>query len=130
MSVEYYKSTSKTSKNNKNLTKFEKTNKIIPIDMKIIEKFQPDTINFETPEDFKEYLSENLEGLKEMTTQKLNKQFCINGYRITKIKGEISLRKIIDSNTNDSEFIDANAIFEMLNNLNTKIDKLISALHQ
>jgi hypothetical protein len=130
MSVEYYKSQSKTYKNNKNLIKFEKTNKIIPIDMKIIERFQPDTINFETPEDFKEYLSENLEGLKEMTTQKLNKQFCINGYRITKIKGEISLRKIIDSNTNDSEFIDANAIFEMLNNLNTKIDKLISALHQ
>jgi hypothetical protein len=129
MNVEHYKSISKTSKNNKNFTKSTKTNKTIPIDMKIIEKFQPDTINFETPEEFKEYLSENLEELKEMTTQKLNKQFCINGYRITKIKGAISLRKIIDSDINDSEFIDGNAIYEMLNNLNTKIDKLISVLH-
>ena len=135
MSIEYYKSPSKYTKNDKNPIKIMKTNKTEPINLKIIEKFSPTIISFETPEEFKEYLSENIEELKGWTTQKLNKQYHINGYQITKIKGEISLRKVNgthtnDDNDNDNDYIDANAIYELLNNLNTKIDKLINELHQ
>ena len=38
------------------------------------------------------------EKYKDMTTQKLNKLFNIPGYKITKIKGEICLRKIKQEN--------------------------------
>lgn len=131
MSVEYYKSSSKSTKNDKNLPKLMKNVKTEPINLKIIEKFSPTIISFETPEEFKEYLSENIEELKNWTTQKLNTQYHINGYRITKIKSEISLRKVNGTNTNvDNDYIDANAIYELLNNLNAKIDKLINVLHQ
>ncbi len=131
MSVEYYKSSSKSTKNDKNLPKLMKNVKTEPINLKIIEKFSPTIISFETPEEFKEYLSENIEELKNWTTQKLNTQYHINGYRITKIKSEISLRKVNGTNTNvDNDYIDANAIYELLNNLNTKFDKLINVLHQ
>ncbi|MPM57520.1 hypothetical protein SDC9_104342 [bioreactor metagenome] len=133
MSVEYYKSSSNSTKNDKNMPKLMKNVKTEPINLKIIEKFSPTIISFETPEEFKEYLSENIEELKNWTTQKLNTQYHINGYRITKIKGEISLRKVNGTNTNvdiDNDYIDANAIYELLNNLNTKIDKFINLLHQ
>ena len=71
-----------------NIVKFKKEQPQI----KTIEKFQPDVMEFESKEEFAEYLDKHREELEKETTQKLNKMFSINGYRITKIKGEISLR--------------------------------------
>ena len=71
-----------------NIVKFKKEQPQI----KTIEKFSPDVIEFESKEEFAEYLDKHREKLEKETTQKLNKMFSINGYRITKIKGEISLR--------------------------------------
>ena len=59
----------------------------------VIEKFSPNVIAFDTKEDFVEYLSEHKEDMDKMTTCKLNKMYHIPNYRITKIKGEISLKK-------------------------------------
>ena len=63
-------------------------------DVKIIEKYSPETINFDSKEEFIEYLAENKEKMDEMTTVKLNKTYKVDGYRITKLKGKISLRSI------------------------------------
>ena len=71
-----------------NIVKFKKEQPKI----KTIEKFQPDVMEFENKEEFAEYLERHREELEKETTQKLNKMFSIQGYRITKIKGEISLR--------------------------------------
>ena len=73
-------------------------NKIITLkkelpELKTIEPFQCDVINCETKEDFIEQLHSKLDEYNNMTTQKLNKIFRIPGYRVTKIKGEIGLRK-------------------------------------
>ena len=71
-----------------NIVKFKKEQPQI----KTIEKFQPDVMEFESKEEFAEYLDKHREELEKETTQKFNKMFSINGYRITKIKGEFSLR--------------------------------------
>ena len=71
-----------------NIVKFKKEQPQI----KTIEKFSPDVMEFENKEEFAEYLDKHREELDKETTQKLNKMFSIKGYRITKIKGEISLR--------------------------------------
>ena len=60
--------------------------------IKVIEKFTPDVINFETKEDFIEYLDKHREELDKLSTCKLNKLCKIKDYRITKIDGEISLK--------------------------------------
>ena len=67
-------------------------------DMKVIEPFQPEIIDCENKEDFSIIINSDPEKYKDMTTQKLNKLFNIPGYKITKIKGEICLRKIKQEN--------------------------------
>ena len=63
-------------------------------EIKVIEKFSPDVIEFETKEELIEYLQKNKEELSKITTHKLNKLYQTKGYRITKIKGELGLRKV------------------------------------
>lgn len=82
-----------------NLIKFKKD---LP-EMKIIEKFSPDVTVFETKEDFIEYFDKNKDELNKLTTQKLNKMFNINGYKITKLLGEVSLKKVQESKSHNSE---------------------------
>lgn len=52
---------------------------------------------FETPEDFDAYYQLNKDKFDHLTTHKLNKMFSIPGYRITKIKGVLSLKNIPQS---------------------------------
>jgi hypothetical protein len=56
---------------------------ITPI--RILERWQPETMTFERKEDFQKYLSEHLEELDELSTNKLNRMIRIPGYRITKL---------------------------------------------
>ena len=62
------------------------------VQIKVIERYAPDIINFETKEDFIEYLDKHREELNQLSTCKLNKLCKIKGYHITKLNGEISLR--------------------------------------
>ena len=48
---------------------------------------------FHTPEEFNIYYNKNKEEIDNTTTHKLNKLYRIDGYRITKIKGELMLKK-------------------------------------
>ena len=57
-----------------------------------LEKYSPEVIHFDTKEEFTDYLAENLDELNKLTTRKLNKAYSINGYRVTKLKGVISLK--------------------------------------
>ena len=62
--------------------------------MNLLEKYSPEMTIFETPKEFEQYLTEHKDELDAMTTIKLNRIYLIRGYRITKLKGVISLRKL------------------------------------
>ena len=86
--------------------------------LKIIEPYHPDVIQCENKEDFSTIINSDIEKYNGMTTHKLNKLFNVPGYRITKIKGEISLRKInSDKNTQED------------NHIQEQIDKIYDAFN-
>ena len=73
-------------------------NKVTGHDMvKIIEPIKHFIKEFNTPEEFNMWYKMNKEDMDELTTHKLNKMYHITGYRITKIKGELMLRKYDES---------------------------------
>ncbi len=76
----------------------ETSNRIIKLkkelNIKVIEPFTSDIIEFDNIEQFNDYINRDLEKYTSLTTQKLNKMFHVPGYRITKINKEIGLRKV------------------------------------
>ena len=54
-------------------------------DIKIIEPIKSGLNHFKTTDEFSIYYAKHKKEMNEMTTQKLNKLFKIEGYRITKI---------------------------------------------
>lgn len=48
---------------------------------------------FDTPNDFDSWYKSHKEEMDKLTTHKLNKMYHINGYRVTRIKGVLSLKK-------------------------------------
>ncbi len=67
------------------------------MDVKIIEPIKHFIKEFNTPEEFNMWYKMNSEDMDKLTTHKLNKLYHITGYRITKIKGELMLRKYDES---------------------------------
>ena len=63
------------------------------MDLKIIEPVQKYIKEFESPEEFNVFYAKNKDDVDSQTTHKLNKQYHIKGYVITKIKGELCLKK-------------------------------------
>ena len=94
-----------------------------PVDLKILERYSPEIITFDTPEEFTEYLTEHLEEMNATTTNKLNIKFKIRGYTITKIKGEICLKK--SKNTDETN---TDSIHQFTDKLDQIIDKLDTLL--
>lgn len=63
------------------------------MELKIIEPISKYLKEFNSPEEFNVFYSKNKEELDKLTTHKLNKMYHIIGYRITKIKNELMLKK-------------------------------------
>ena len=93
-----------------------------PIEIKVLEKYSPEVIECDSKEEFAEYLAENLAEMNKMTTQKLNKTYSIKGYRITKLKEKISLKK--DSSETKTE----TKIETEINEIKTMMRQLINLL--
>lgn len=101
-------------------------------ELKIIEPIQTNLINFKTTDEFNIYYNKHKKEMNDMTTQKLNKQYKIEGYRITKIGtrdingkrqiGNICLKKIYQSK-------DKNNYQEQIDEINERITKLTDALN-
>ena len=98
-----------------NIIKFKKQ---LP-EIKIIEKFSPDITEFENKEEFIEYLQSNKEDMDKLTTQKLNKMYHIKGYKITKLKGEICLKKCNTATEDKNESHDNTEINELKQEIQT-----------
>lgn len=73
------------------------------LNIKVIEPFTSDIIEFDNIEQFNDYINRDLEKYTSLTTQKLNKMFHVPGYRITKINKEIGLRKVDTRIAQESE---------------------------
>ena len=95
--------------------------KSVPKQMKVLERFQPETITCDSKEEFQEYLNKHADTLNSLTTQKLNRMFNVKGYRVTKIKGEIGLRALNDG---EKVFNEGNTEKERIDMLESNMKKL------
>ena len=71
------------------------------MDLKIIGPIKSPLKEFDSVDEFNIYYHKHKEEMDTETTHSLNKKFKINGYRITKIKGVLCLKKdrIVKHNT-------------------------------
>ena len=63
------------------------------MDLKIIEPVSKYVKEFESPEEFNVFYAKNKDEIDSQTTHMLNKKYHIKGLVITKIKGELCLKK-------------------------------------
>ncbi len=63
------------------------------MDLKVIEPIKNYLKEFKTVDEFNLWYSKNKDEVDKLTTHKLNKMYKIDGYRITKIKGVLMLKK-------------------------------------
>ena len=61
--------------------------------MEILEPFNPQIKHFESAKDFNLYYTKHAPDFEGKTTQKLNKEYKITGYKLTKKDGKLSLIK-------------------------------------
>ena len=103
------------------------------MDLKVIEPIKNYLKEFKTVDEFNLYYSKNKDEIDSMTTHKLNKMYHIDGYRITKIKGKLCLKKWEkkdkeSNNENDHlEFYEEDVILSLrkeINYLKNEIEKL------
>ena len=88
-------------------------------DLKIIEPIQKPLHEFETPDEFNIYYHKHKDEMDKETTHLLNKKFSIDGYRITKIKGVLCLKRSTTKNKSDS-----------LHDLQERLQKLEEVVNQ
>ena len=67
------------------------------MDIKLIEPVTEYSKTFKTVDEFNLFYTKNKDTIDPLTTHKLNKMYCIHGYHITRIKGELMLRKYDDT---------------------------------
>ncbi len=96
-----------------------------PIDLKILERYSPEVVTFDTPEEFTEYLTEHKEEMDATTTNKLNIKYKIRNYTITKIKGEICLKKSKNTDEN-ADSVRCCICSDKLDQIINKLDTLLN----
>ena len=79
--------------------------------VKIIEPIRSYYKTFKTIDEFNNWYLKNKSEVDEYTTHKLNKMYNVEGYRITRIKGSLCLKKVIPKHNNEtSETCDERSI--------------------
>ena len=94
------------------------------MELKVIEPIKNYIKEFNSPVEFNLWYAKHKEEVDSLTTHKLNKLYKIDGYRITKIKGELMLkidRNVKDKALNDEESVD---IHEEINELRNEIKNI------
>lgn len=95
------------------------------MDVKVIEPIKNYLKEFNSPDEFNLFYSKNKSEIDAYTTHKLNKMYHIIGYRITKIKGVLMLKKWDESkNIKTQSPIPSPNIVEELDEIHSEIDKI------
>ena len=71
------------------------------MDVKVIGPIKEYLKTFNTPDEFNLWYAKNKDEIDKITTHKLNKMYYIDGYRITKIKGVLCLKKAVKKPVDD-----------------------------
>ncbi len=99
------------------------------MDLKVIEPIKTYLKEFSSPDEFNLFYAKNKADIDSQTTHKLNKMYHIKGYRITKIKNVLMLKKWDDEHSKEN----INDKIEELNNdissMKEAINKIIQYLH-
>ncbi len=93
------------------------------MELKVIEPIQHYSKEFNTPDEFNLWYSKNKASVDELTTHKLNKMYHIDGYRITRIKNQLMLKKWDKNKVNIEEEMDN--IKNDIKNLQDAVNKII-----
>lgn len=89
-------------------------------ELKIIEPITKYSKEFNTPDEFNLWYSKHKNEVDSQTTHRLNKLYHVKGYRITKIKGILMLKKWTEEQKESSNNIEEE-IQEMKNAINSII---------
>ena len=73
------------------------------MDVKVVEPIQSPMKEFNSVDEFNLFYHNHKDEMMETTTHRLNKMYKINGYRITKIRGELCLKKVREAVKQKSE---------------------------
>lgn len=102
------------------------------MDVKVIEPIKNYLKEFNSPDEFNLFYSKNKSEIDAFTTHKLNKMYHIIGYRITKIKGVLMLKKWDESKnmkTQPPPLPPPPNITEELDEIHSEIDKIKEAVN-
>ena len=101
--------------------------------LKIIEPIKEYLKVFNTPDEFNIWYTKNKDEVDTLTTHKLNKMYKIEGYRITKIKNVLMLKKesIANQHTANSPLVpDTLAeLQEEIKNIKSTVNQIIQYLN-
>ena len=86
-----------------------------------------ESTTFETVDEFNEYYASNKNIFEENTTCKLNKMFKIEGFKITNIKGVVSLKSIPQSRVTALMKIEDST--KRINVIEDRINQIIAVLN-
>ena len=99
------------------------------MDLKIIKPVEKYLKEFDSPEEFNVFYAKNKDEIDSQTTHKLNKQYHIKGYVITKIKGELCLKKPwIKKNNTESLTTDFTSLEVRVKRLEETVNKIIDLI--
>lgn len=90
------------------------------MDLKVIEPIKTYLKEFSSPDEFNLFYAKNKADIDSQTTHKLNKMYHIKGYRITKIKNVLMLKKWDD----ESGAFRSKRLEHSKENINDKIEEL------
>ena len=97
------------------------------MELKVIEPIKNYIKEFNSPVEFNLWYAKHKEEVDSLTTHKLNKMYHIEGYRITKIKGELMLkvdRHVKEKEEGESED-EINELRNEIKNIKEALNKLI-----
>ena len=101
--------------------------KIKPNHIQLIEPIK-ERRNFNSAKEFDDFYQLNKDELNEKTTHKLNKMFSIPGYRITKIKGVLSLKNVPTSRVTPAMKVDALEL--KVNEIRDRVNECIGTVNK
>ena len=101
--------------------------------LKIIEPIRDYLKVFNSADEFNIWYTKNKDEVDTLTTNRLNKLYKINGYRITKIKGVLMLKKDTETNNSANSSLVINDLSELqdeIKNIKSTVNQIIQYLNQ
>lgn len=104
------------------------------LELKVFTNLSDEVVNFETKDEFERYYNAHKDEIENMTTRGLNIKFRIDGYKIGRIKGKLTLYPLKSSQQTSEfsqDFTDETGLtlHEKLNNLNMRLKTMEEKLN-